>query len=64
MAEESRKKGPKEKCSKNACKSNKCDKPSPNGKGDRPRNISKRFRENYDGINWGGATDMTKKLDS
>lgn len=24
-----------------------------NGKGDAPRNISKKFRANYDGINWG-----------
>jgi hypothetical protein len=24
-----------------------------NGKGDSPRNVSKKFRDNFDGINWG-----------
>ena len=55
MSEESPKNCKKEKCSKNACKSDKCDKPPSNGKGDRPRNISQRFRENYDEINWSGV---------
>jgi hypothetical protein len=33
-----------------------------NGKGDAPRNISKKFRDNYDLINWGNKKENKKKL--
>jgi hypothetical protein len=38
-----------------ACESSSAGKPTgiQNGKGDAPRNISERFRSNYEGINWG-----------
>lgn len=32
-----------------------------NGKGDAPRNMSRRFRSNYDGINWGSSSRKAKK---
>jgi hypothetical protein len=44
----------KKKCKIGKCGSNKSDKPNKhsNGKGDKPRNISKKFKDNYDSINW------------
>lgn len=33
-----------------------------NGKGDKPRNLSERFRENYDSIDWGNR--KKKNLES
>lgn len=32
-----------------------------NGKGDKPRNLSRRFRDNYDLINWGPKKSPKKK---
>ena len=32
-----------------------------NGKGDAPRNISTKFRSNYDAINWGGSPRSRSK---
>jgi hypothetical protein len=32
-----------------------------NGKGDAPRNISMKFRCNYDAINWGGSSRSRSK---
>jgi hypothetical protein len=44
----------KKKCKTGECSANKDSKPNKqtNGKGDSPRNISKRFKENYENINW------------
>lgn len=33
------------------------------GKGDRPRNLSEKFRDNYDKINWSKKNDSEKILD-
>lgn len=46
------KKKPCSPCQKDGCK-----RTSQNGKGDSPRNISEKFRSNYEQINW------VKKLD-
>ena len=44
----------KKKCRTGKCGANKHDTPNKhsNGKGDKPRNISKKFKDNYDSINW------------
>ena len=50
-----KKKCKKERCS--PCQKDGCKKAVQNGKGDSPRNISEKFRSNYEQINW------VKKLD-
>ena len=44
----------KKKCKTTGCGANKCSTPNKgrNGKGDKPRNLSKKFRKNYDSIDW------------
>lgn len=44
-----------EACASGESNSNKKPREIQNGKGDAPRNISARFRANYDEINWGSS---------
>jgi hypothetical protein len=49
----------KKKCKTTGCGANKCSTPNKaNGKGDKPRNLSKKFRKNYEDIDW---TNRKKK---
>jgi len=44
----------KKKCKVGKCSANKNSKPNKqsNGKGDRPRNVGAKFKENYEAIDW------------
>jgi hypothetical protein len=51
-------------CGKKKCKKKECsNKPScsQNGKGDAPRNVSSRFKENYDLIDWPSQRKQKKE---
>jgi hypothetical protein len=52
----------KKNCKTGKCSANKGATPNKhsNGKGDKPRNVSKQFKENYDKINW--SNRKKKKL--
>jgi len=53
----------KKKCKVGKCSANKNSKPNKqsNGKGDRPRNVSTRFKENYEEIDWSVRPNRNRK---
>jgi len=53
----------KKKCKVGECSANKNGKPNKhtNGKGDAPRNISEKFKANYESIDWSVRSNSNRK---